>query len=68
MGQNRDGNKQSPSAPRPADQAPQAAPAEAQVIDTTTAALAAVADPESVEAEKPQAVEVIADGKTEPAA
>ena len=38
------------------------------VIDTTTAALAAVADPESVEVEKPQAVEVIADGKTEPAA
>ena len=34
----------------------------------TTAALAAVADPESVEAEKPQAVEVIADGKTEPVA
>ena len=54
--------------PRPADQAPQAALAEAQVIDATTAALAAVADPESVEAEKPQAVEVIADGKTEPAA
>ena len=67
-GQNRDGKKQSPSAPQPTDQAPQAAPAEAQVIDTTTAALAAVADPESVEAEKPQAVEVIADGKTEPAA
>ena len=67
-GQNRDGKKQSPSAPQPADQAPQAAPDEAQVIDTTTAVLAAVADPESVEAEKPQAVEVIADGKTEPAA
>ena len=71
-GQNRNDKKQSPSAPQPADQAPQAAPAdapaEAQVIDTTTAALAAVADPESVEAEKPQAVEVIADGKTEPAA
>jgi len=67
-GQNRDGKKQLPSAPQPADQAPQAAPAEGQVIDTTTVALAAVADPESVEAEKPQAVEVIADGKTEPAA
>ena len=67
-GQYRDGKKHSLSAPRPAYQAPQAAPAEAQVIDTTTAALAAVADPESVEAEKPQAVEVIADGKTEPAA
>jgi hypothetical protein len=63
-GQNRDGKKQSPSASQPADRASQAAPAEAQVIDTTTAALA---DPESVEAEKPQAVEVIADGKTEPA-
>ena len=45
-----------------------AAPAEAQVIDTSAAALAAVADPESVETEKPQAVEVIADDKTEPAA
>ena len=67
-GQNRDGKKQSPSAPRPAYQAPQAAPDEAQVIDTTTAVLAAAADPESVEAEKQQAVEVIADGKTEPAA
>ena len=67
-GQNRDGKKQLPSAPQPADQAPQAAPDEAQVIDATTAALAAVADPESVEAEKPQAVEVIVDGKTEPAA
>ena len=67
-GQNRDGKKQLPSAPQPADQAPQAALAEAQVIDTTTAALAAVADPESVEAEKPQAVEVIADGKNKPAA
>ncbi len=67
-GQNRDGKKQSPSAPQAADQAPQAAPGEAQVIDTTAAALAAVTDPETVEAEKPQAVEVIADDKTEPAA
>ena len=71
-GQNRDGKKQCPAAPRPADQAPQAAPGEAlteaQVIDTTAAALTAVTDPESVEAEKPQAVEVIADDKTEPAA
>ena len=67
-GQNRNDKKQSPSAPQPADQAPQAAPDKAQVIDTTTAVLAAVADPESVEAENPQAVEVIADGKTEPAA
>ncbi len=67
-GQNRDGKKQSPSAPQPADQAPQAAPAEAQVIDTSAAALTAVTEPESVETEKPQAVEVIADDKTEPAA
>ncbi len=66
-GQNRDGKKQSMSAPQPADQAPQAAPGEAQIIDTSAAALAVVADPESVETEKPQAVEVIADDKTEPA-
>ncbi len=62
------GQKHSTSAPQPADQAPQAAPGEAQVIDTTAAALTAVADPESVETEKPQAVEIIADNKTEPAA
>ena len=67
-GQNRDGKKQPQSAPQPADQAPQAAPAEAQVIDTSAAALVAVTDPESVETEKPQAVEVIADDKTEPTA
>ena len=67
-GQNRDGKKQSPSVPQPADQAPQAASDEAQVIDTSAAALATVADPESVEIEKPQAVEIMADDKTEPAA
>lgn len=64
-GQNRDGKKQSPSAPQPADQAPAG---EAPVIDTAAAALAVVSKPESVETEKPQAAEITVDDKTEPAA
>lgn len=64
-GQNRDGKKQSPSAPQPADQAPAG---EAPVIDTAAAALAVVSNPESVETEKPRAVEITVDDKTEPAA
>ncbi|MCH7937953.1 MAG: DUF4167 domain-containing protein [Proteobacteria bacterium] len=62
-GQNRDGKKQSPPAPRPADQAPAG---EAPVIDTAAASLAVVSNPESVETEKPQAAEITADDKTEP--
>ena len=64
-GQNRDGKKQSPSAPQPADQAPAV---EALVINTAAAALAVASNPENVETEKPQAAEITVDDKTEPAA
>ena len=64
-GQNRDGKKQSPSVPQPADQAPAG---EAPVIDTAAAALAVASNPENVETEKPQAAEITVDDKTEPAA
>jgi hypothetical protein len=68
-GQNRDGKKQrSQPQSQPAVETPAADAGEAEVIDTTAASLAAVADPESAEAEKPQAVETPVDEKAEPAA